>query len=110
MEGVQTQDLRSGSSIAYQEISDSNLSYLLLILKESTSKQECIPVGCVPTAAVVISGGGGGFCILESPVSSNPPPSDQTPNPLSPSRHPPPLSGHPPGFLIRFLTHNTEDL
>ena len=36
---------------------------------EILKKQECIPVGCVPSAAVAVSGGGGG-CLLWGCVCS----------------------------------------
>ena len=35
------------------------------------SKQECIPVGCVPPAAVAVSPGGGGVCFWSRGVSAS---------------------------------------
>ena len=66
---------------------------------ETFDKQECIPVGCVPSAAVAVSPEGGGC------HSAQQTPPEQTP---TQSRHPPgadtppqsrhcPRSRHPPG-------------
>ena len=69
-------------------------------------KQECIPVGCVPPAAVAISGGG---LHTHSPEADTPlgvgtpgagtprsrPPRSRTPGADPPSRHPP-RAGTPP--------------
>ena len=63
------------------------------------NKQECIPVGCVPPAAVAVLGGLHQANPLP-PGEQAPLPRDQTPSPPPRSRHPsgtrhPPRSRHP---------------
>ena len=40
-----------------------------LTISKGRYQQECIPVGCVPSAAVAASAGGGGVCQIWSPSS-----------------------------------------
>ena len=51
------------------------------------TKQECIPVGCIPSAAVAVSPGG----------QSRPPPRADTPKADTPQEQTPPWSRHPHG-------------
>ena len=64
-------------------------------------KQECIPVGCVPPAAVAISGG-----FPHTPPGARPPPiRDQT----TPGPGTPPGTRHRP-LWTETLTHATENI
>ena len=57
-------------------------------------QQECIPVGCVPSAAVVVSPGGSASVHAGIPTPlDQAPPQEQTP----PSSRPPPRDQAPPG-------------
>ena len=66
-------------------------------------KQECIPVGCVPPAAVAI--GGGGSVSTRHPPRPGPPPWDQVLPPTGPN---PPGPGTPP--WTEFLTYASENI
>ena len=63
----------------------SNICFVLLLaFHKFTPKQECIPVGCVPPAAVAVSGGG----LQQAPPGAGTPPGA--------GRHPP-GTRNPPG-------------
>ena len=64
-------------------------------------EQECIPVGCVPSAAVAVSGGGS-----PHPPGTGSPPWEQAP--LPPGAGTPPRAVPPP--WTETLTHATENI
>ena len=66
-----------------QNIKSVIFTQFFLPTERSSWKQECIPVGCVPPAAVAVSGG--------SPPGTHPPGSRHSPR----RRHPPPGAGTP---------------
>ena len=60
------------------------------------TKQECLPVGCMPTAAVAILGGGVFPQTRHpSPLKTDTPPGQTHPPPPQ-TKHPPPQTRHPP--------------
>ena len=70
------------------------------ILKHFNLRQECIPVGCVPPAAVAV---GGGLHQAPTPPGTRPPhPQDQTPppGPDTPQTRPPPVDRHTPVNIL----------
>ena len=55
--------LRSGWTIQASSLVFSTKGMEKMVCNEIPFKLECIPVGCVPSAAVAVSGGGGRACL-----------------------------------------------
>ena len=95
-----------------------NCLLIFFTMKNIVQKeQECIPVGCIPPAAVVVGG-----CLHQVPSQTRPPPGPVTPpgadTPLDPGTRlapgtPPgqtPLRDQPLPLWTEFLTHASENI